>query len=165
MDIGLNYAVVPPSTLQEWLDCFDYMKTNKIDQDFLDQIENGSFEYDEKIKEHFQGHLVDTVNFLLEKYAKRFSRELNYSLELNDFADTYTLFLIFKRDISNCLFFNNLEFLRDEVRQELHQDIKNKMTDYWQDVILFLHQQTAEVNNDDLEDAIYLIKRIKLFPQ
>jgi hypothetical protein len=73
--------------------------------------------------------------------------------------------LIFKRDISNCLFFNNLEFLRDEVRQELHQDIKNKMTDYWQDVILFLHQQTAEVNNDDLEDAIYLIKRIKLFPQ
>ena len=123
-----NGSLPPPSTYQDWLDCFEFMKSNKIDQDIFSRVTAGTFDYEEKMKPGFQQHLLETVNFMLNKYSKRFSRNLNELVEFNEIADLPLLFQELKRDINYCLFFNDLDFLGEDFKNELRRSVEANMS-------------------------------------
>ena len=107
--------------------------------------------------------MVDTINVVLNKSVKRFVRDLNECIAFNELAQVDVLFKRLKKDISKTMFFLNLSFLSGEFKDELYTSITNQMTGFWDDTVGFLRQQAMDYSNSDLEDALFLIRRIRLF--
>ena len=107
--------------------------------------------------------MVDTINAVLNKSVKRFMRNLNECITFNELAQIDVLFKRLKKDTNKTLFFLNLSFLSSEFKAELYASITVQMTDFWNDTVGFLRQQAMDHSNSDLEDALFLISRIRLF--
>jgi len=164
MDILEQTGVKVPVTYQEWLDCLNMLeKTNAHNFEIYEALCSGIFSGTEVTKAALQKQIVDAINNILDNSAKRFTRNLNDSITFNELSQIELLFNRLKKDIKVTLFFENLAFLPKEFRNELSSSIKKQMLDFWNGTILFLHEQSLEYSNSDLEDALFLIKRIKLF--
>lgn len=153
-----------PATYQEWLICFDMMKDGSAsDNAVFESAKKGSFAGTEITSATLRRQLVETVNAVLDKSAKRFIKDLNDSITFNDFLQTELLFHRLKKAIHSTLFFAELSFLPPEFRSELEQSVKKQMSAFWNDIVNFLQEQSREFSNSELEDVIFLVKRIKLF--
>ena len=49
------------------------------------------------------------------------------------------------------------------VRSDLENSVKEQMSGFWEDTIKFLYEQSLEFSNSELEDVLFLVKRIRLF--
>lgn len=153
-----------PTTYQEWLDCFETMKHNPVSgSGVFDAVASGSFTGTEVTNGTMQKQVIETVNAILDKSAKRFIKELNESISFNDLSQIDVLFRHLKRDVEKSLFFENLFFLPKTFRVELSQSVKTQMQKFWDDTVRFLVDQSLEFSNSALEDALFLINRIHLF--
>ncbi|MBQ4557107.1 MAG: hypothetical protein IJA60_05625 [Clostridia bacterium] len=156
--------VKSPTTYQEWLDCFLMMKGNRTSRDkAFAAASTGTFCGSEATAVALQKQLVETVNAVLDRSAKRFIRDVNECISFNELLQINVLFRRFKNDVNNTLFFENLFFLPQNFRTELSESVKTQMTRFWNDTVGFLHDQSLEFLNSDLEDVLFLIKRIHLF--
>lgn len=153
-----------PSTYQNWLDCFERMKEVPLsgNGDF-DVLALGSFAGTGAMQTALERQMVDTINSVLNKSTKRFIRDLNECIAFNELAQVDVLFKRLKKDIHKTTFFLELSFLPSDFKNELYQSITDQMTDFWDDTIRFLRQQAMDYSNSDLEDALFLIRRIRLF--
>lgn len=164
--IGLRErpATAAPSTYQDWLDCFARMRELPLsgNRDF-EVLALGSFSGTSAMQAALERQMVDTINVVLNKSVKRFVRDLNECIAFNELAQVDVLFKRLKKDISKTMFFLNLSFLSGEFKDELYTSITNQMTGFWDDTVGFLRQQAMDYSNSDLEDALFLIRRIRLF--
>lgn len=153
-----------PSTYQDWLDCFARMKEVPLsgNGDF-EVLALGSFAGTSAMQAALERQMVDTINAVLNKSVKRFVRDLNECIAFNELAQVDVLFKRLKRDIHKTTFFLELSFLSSNFKNELYQSITDQMTGFWDDTICFLRQQAMDYSNSDLEDALFLIRRIRLF--
>lgn len=153
-----------PSTYQDWLDCFARMKEVPLsgNGDF-EVLALGSFAGTSAMQAALERQMVDTINAVLNKSVKRFVRDLNECIAFNELAQVDVLFKRLKRDIHKTTFFLELSFLSSDFKNELYQSITDQMTGFWDDTICFLRQQAMDYSNSDLEDALFLIRRIRLF--
>ena len=153
-----------PSTYQDWLDCFARMKEAPLsgNGDF-EVLALGSFAGTSAMQTALERQMVDTINAVLNKSVKRFVRDLNECIAFNELAQVDVLFKRLKRDIHKTTFFLELSFLSSDFKNELYQSITDQMTGFWDDTICFLRQQAMDYSNSDLEDALFLIRRIRLF--
>lgn len=157
-------AISAPSTYQEWLDCFLLMKELPLSSNGIYEVViSGSFSGSRAMQAALEQQMVDTINVVLNKSVKRFVRELNESITFNELDRAELLFKRLKKDIHKTLFFMQLSFLSGNFKTELYSSISVQMNGFWDDTITFLRKQALECSNSDLEDAIYLIRRIKLF--
>lgn len=153
----------PPSTYQDWLECLEAMKTGAGNAAAVEAAVRGSFNGSEATLAALQKQIIDTVNHILNKSAKRFVRDLNECLEFNDLTQIELLFLRLKKDVHRTLFFQSLIFLPADFRFELSDLVKKQMNGFWKDIVKSLYDQSLEISNSQLEDALFLIKRIHLF--
>ena len=153
-----------PSTYQDWLDCFARMRELPLsgNGDF-EVLALGVFSGTSAMQAALERQMVDTINAVLNKSVKRFMRNLNECITFNELAQIDVLFKRLKKDINKTLFFLNLSFLSSEFKAELYASITVQMTDFWNDTVGFLRQQAMDHSNSDLEDALFLISRIRLF--
>ena len=157
-------SVKAPTTYQEWLDCLVVLKgTNVYSTGVYDALVAGSFTGTDVTKAALQRQIVDSINAMLDNSAKRFIRNMNDSITFNELSQIELLFNRLKKDVKVALFFEPLEFLPTEFRNELSSSVRKQMSDFWNDTVHFLYEQSLEYSNSDLEDALFLIKRIKLF--
>lgn len=153
-----------PTTYQEWLTCFEKMKSGSVAGDeAFDAASNGSFVGSDLTRNALQSQIIETVNAVLDKNVKRFIRDLNESIAFNELSGTVLLFKRLKKDVHKSLFFAKLSFLPEDFRQELEKSVKEQMNGFWEDTITFLQNQLLDFSNSDLEDALFLVKRIRLF--
>ena len=153
-----------PSTYQDWLDCFARMKEVPLSGNGdLEVLALGSFAGTSAMQAALERQMVDTINAVLNKSVKRFVRDLNECIAFNELAQVDVLLKRLKRDIHKTTFFLELSFLSSDFKNELYQSITDQMTGFWDDTICFLRQQAMDYSNSDLEDALFLIRRIKLF--
>lgn len=153
-----------PTTYQDWLDCFETMKHNPVSGNgVFEAVAAGSFTGTGATNSAMQKQVVETVNAILDKSAKRFIKELNESISFNELSQVDVLFRRLKRDVENSLFFENLFFLPKTFRKELSESVKTQMQKFWDDTVRFLYEQSLEFSNSELEDVLFLIKRIHLF--
>ncbi len=156
----------PPTSYEEWLDCFDLLKTcSFLDKEVFEIISRGSFVIKGYIAFQFKQKLVDTINEMLNMRIKQFLKELNMYLSLNDLSDIAPLFIKFRNEVRKCLFFLDLDFLDDKFKRDLESSIRTQTEQFWIDTIVFLKKQTLEHTNSDLEDSLFQINRLKLFTQ
>lgn len=165
MSIAAEHAAIKaPCTYQDWLACFDRMKNaSDADAEVFDAACMGVFTGSEQTKIALQRQLVETVNAFLEKRVKRFLRSLNENIAFNELPQTELLFKRLKRDVERSLFFTKLTFLPQSYRAELEASVKEQMSGFWDNTVSFLRKQSLEVCNAELEDVLFLVKRIRLF--
>jgi hypothetical protein len=159
----VNIPVLPPKTYSEWLEYFNYLKSNRFDNTHVSILKKGSLQSDEQLIVRFQNQLTNLLNTLLEKKTKKFIKEFNYLIECNEMSGLVLLFKRFQKDVICCLFFDELEFLSDDIKLQLSKAVRTRISEFIRDVIRHLKRQTLECNNSELEDALYQIKRIKIF--
>jgi hypothetical protein len=153
-----------PYTYQQWLDCFMLMKQQPLSSaEPYEAAASGSFSGTPAMQAALQQQMVDTINVVLNRSIKRFVRELNECITFNELDRAEFLFKRLKKDIHKTLFFMQLSFLSADFKTELYSSISVQMNGFWDDTIGFLRKQAVEYENSDLEDAIYLVRRIKLF--
>lgn len=157
-------AAAAPTTYQDWLDCFARMKEVPLaGNSELAVLARGSFTGTSTMQAALERQMADAINTVLNKSVKRFVRELNECIAFNELAQIDVLFKRLKKDINKTTFFLDLSFLSNEFKKELYQSITDQMTSFWNDTIRFLRQQAMEYSNSDLEDTLFLIRRIRLF--
>lgn len=165
MSLTTEHAVIKvPTTYQDWLICFDMMKNGSgADNEVFDAACKGSFVGSDLTKNALQKQIVETVNALLDKSVKRFIRNLNENIAFNELSQTELLFKRLKKDVAKSLFFTELTFLPKSFRNELEDSVKEQMSNFWKDTIKFLYDQSLEFSNSELEDVLFLVRRIRLF--
>ena len=154
----------PPSSYQEWLDCFARMKEAPLSaaQDF-EAAASGTFNGSPAMLAALERQLIDTVNALLDRCTRRFIRHLNGCLADGAYEQLELFFRRLRSDVQRVLFFRSLTFLPEEFRCELYHGVQKQTCDFWQGTLRFLQAQTEEAPMPDLEDALFLIRRMKLF--
>jgi len=45
----------------------------------------------------------------------------------------------------------------------IEESVKTQMIIFWNDTVAFLHKQTVDFFNPELEDSLFLIRRMRLF--
>lgn len=165
MSISLGLPPIkPPSTYQDWLIYFDIMKHGSgIDSDVYDALCMGSFVGSDLTRNALQKQIVETVNAVLDKGVKRFNRNFNENIAFNELSQTEVLFKRLKKDVLMSLFFTRLTFLPKDFRSELEDSVKVEMTRFWETTMKFLYDQSLEFSNPELENLLFLVKKIKLF--
>ena len=162
--IAERTQVKAPTNYPQWLECLEAMKSGPVSgNDAFEAAATGSFAGTEVTLAALQKQLVETVNTLLDKSAKRFLRRINEAICFNDLSQMDVLFRHLKRDVHQTLFFEGLSFLPEPFRAELAQSVREQMQKFWDDTVKFLRDQTLENPNSQLEDVLFLIKRIHLF--
>ncbi len=163
---GLNgqEQVKAPSAYQEWIDCLNLLKKRDVKSaEVYEALTAGSFAGTDTTLAALQRQILETVNASLDISAKRFIGKMNECIAFNELEQMDLLFHRLKRDIKVALFFEKLSFLPDTYRSELADSVKKQMADFWDRTVKFLYEQSVEFSNSDLEDALFLIKRIKIF--
>ena len=151
-----------PATYQEWLSCLEQMKGRNGREAFA-AAAHGSFAGSELTLGALQKQIVETVNALLDQSVKRFLRRLNESIAFNELAQTELLFKRLRKSVHEILFFEELAFLPEAFRASLSEAVKTQMGAFWNKTVRFLEEQSLEFSNSQLEDALFLIRRIRLF--
>ena len=156
----------PPATYEDWLDRFDLLRSGfTVDSRVTAAIAGGSLISSGYISQQFQHKLEETINEMLNNRIARFLKELNMLISLNELSDIVPLFVRLRNEVNKCLFFTGLSFLDEDFRRELEESAKTQMERFWNDTVMFLRGQTLEFHNTDLEDSLFLIRRIDLFPE
>lgn len=164
MNAWEHTTIKAPATYQEWLDCLSVLKgTNVNVSGVYEAMYNGSFSGTDLTKSALQRQIIESVNAMLDNSAKRFIKNMNDSITFNDLSQMELLFKRLKKDVRVSLFFENLEFLPKEYRYELSYSIKRQMSEFWNETTNYLYEQSLDYSNSELEDALFMIKRIKLF--
>ena len=158
--------LAPPTTYEDWLVCFDFLKSSpSVDNSIAMTIAKGSFVNRGYIAAQFHQKLTDTINEMLNKRIARFLKDLNMLISFNELSDIVPLFVKLRDEVDKCLFFRELDFLDKEIKRELEQSIKTQVEKFWNDTVNFLKRQTLEFSNEELEDSLFLIRRIRLFAE
>lgn len=158
--------VAAPSAYQDWLILFEFLKTKAaLEADALELLSQGTFTGSRQMMTAFHNQLTDTINEMLNKRIKVFIKELNLLIELNELADIVPLFRQLRNELQRCLFFKRLWFLDEEVRTALTASVEGQVIEFWSNTVRFLQKQNLEYHHAELEDALFLINRIRLFDQ
>ena len=155
---------VPPTTYEDWLNCFDRLKMgSSSDSGIVMTIARGSFINRGYIAHRFQRELADTITEMLNNRTARFLKDLNMLISLNELSDIVPLFVKLRNEVNRCLFFCDIKFLDKTIKAELEESVKTQMITFWNDTVAFLHKQTMDFFNPELEDSLFLIRRMRLF--
>lgn len=153
--------IYPPQTYSEWLKTFEYFKEYELTEEDASILRQGVLEVDTYIVNLFQNQLVAFLNFVISKKLKKFNKELNFMIEVNDFIGISRLLKKLKIDFINLTFYHNLTFVKKETREELSLQLNNEMTKYFKDLSLFF-----EINgqtNREYINVLYDMKKLALF--
>lgn len=158
---NISYA---PKNYADWLICFDILKSRIIDKDELEFLKNGTCGDIETTISYFETGLIKTINLMIQKYIVHFKREINLCAIFNDYESMQRPYIVFAQRISSCLFFTELDFLRNDFRNELLCSVTQEITRLWRSMVESLYFQCVD-GDSMLEDQLLMIKRIKLFPE
>ena len=154
----------PPVTYEDWLNCFNILKqTSTISDAEIVSISKGFFAEKDYICVQFHQNLAETVNLMINNRTAVFIKNLEKLISFNEISGITSLFVKLRNEINRCLFFTQLDFLDKDFKQELERSLKAQTQKFWTDILAHLHKESLEFSNPDLEDSLFLIRRIKLF--
>jgi len=159
-EVGLT----PPATYEQWLRCFDLLRlSTSVDSSVAMTIANGSLAGKGYIIEKFHQKLADTITEMLNKRFAWFVKDLNMLLNFNELLDIAPLFVKLRNQLEICLVLTRLSFLEADIQASLALSVRTQAQKFWGETVGFLQRQSVEVDSSDLNDSLFLIRRINLF--
>lgn len=160
-----EYAPItaPPRSYYEWLKCFDALSSRTVGADEFSLLMQGECVDADRSIEYLEEQLVRTINAMIQRYIHMFNREIDMYASQGDYDGLYLSFCKLAGKFRHCLFFRSLEFMSTDFREELSRSVESELSAFWQRVIRSLYLQCMEQNDFQMEDQIYMIRRIRLF--
>jgi hypothetical protein len=149
----------PPQSYQDWLNCFEIIIENNLGAENLKIIKAGKLTGGPEVLLLFQRQLAVMLNVLLGQKIIKFTKQLNQLLECNESESIIILFKRFNKDLRDCLFFVDLQFIPEAEKTQLAQSVSGQLREFQQKVIKYL-KLSAKKNND--YDLFYTLRQIKL---
>ena len=110
----------------------------------------------------FIRELEETVNFLLNRACRRFSRDLREVGEAGELEEIPLLARRFRREVRGVLFIKRLTFLDGDYRRELENAIRQQLEGTWQSFYRGLQRQAEQTPSAMLEDLIFSLRGFRL---
>ncbi len=157
----MSQFIYPPTTYAEWIKTFDFFKEYDIQEEDTSILRQGKLEKDSYITSLFQNQLISFLNYVISRKLKKFNKELNFMIEVNDFIGISRLLRKIKDDFVNLTFYQNLEFVSRQTIIDLSEQITNEMSKYFKDLSLFF-----EINgqtNREYVNVLYDMKKLAFF--
>ena len=152
-----------PEYYADWTVWFRTMKCRNLNRSELELLRlgvcmdlAGSLEYLEK-------QTAETLEVMLNRCYRLFRKDLTDIEIYNDTGALYTAFQKLAGRFSQCSFFMQMTFLPQEFRTELLDALRKEACSFWEKRITDLRKLCMEEGNSELEDQLYLIRRIRLF--
>lgn len=163
----MNYSCInvqkAPSTYQEWLVCFSVLKSNAgASQHVSDLIESSCFHGDKYLMDAFYQQLTETINVMLDVRVNGFLQEINHCIEYNECEEMVRCLRSLDGRLEECLFYTRLKFLDSSVKSKLTKSIKQQISEFWEELMLFFEDKAASSGNSALEDVLYYANRMRL---
>lgn len=151
----------PPRDYQQWLACFNHLRSFPMDAEVLRLMEQGELNrLDRRMTDQFLTRLDELVRQLLRAHIDRFMKDLDQLLESGDLEGLEIRAGRFSRRLGQCLFFEQVAFLPDDTRRQLSEGYRTQIHAFWQRLVRALEQQAEDARSGDLEELAYRIRRI-----
>lgn len=154
-----------PGTYQEWLECLSDLKTHKVDGYHLQIIGEGTLSCSTDMLRKLEERIADTVSEMANHRINRFVKRMNQLLAFGEVQELPLLFRHFRKEIMECFFFKNISFISKDAKEEIELQLQGQIGSFWKDMIDFLRKAAEEDESCELEDSLFLIGRIILFPE
>ena len=154
----------PPVLYSEWAEYLDILQKNpSCDAELIEAVRSGSFTGTGASLSSLMHRIVDTLNCMADRCVNSFLRKFRECLEFNEINDLHLLFKRLKSDTDDLFFFDELDFISSDLREELEKSVKKQIGDFWNCTVKTLYVRLQEQPDTDLEYALLLIKNIELF--
>lgn len=162
----MNCADKPPERYEEWLACLQALHEHPWEARLLcERMRRGVFQgASSSLLPSFQRRVLECVNRMLDQAVAHFSHQCQEILETADFSMLDLLFQHLAAQIRQALFFCELGFLPEEFRRSTELSLRERMTVFWNGTLRTLQGEAMENGALELEDALWAIRRIRLFP-
>lgn len=155
--VVLNRA---PSTYQEWIDCFAYIRSHPNDRAYLVKLSDGSFHGDSQMLDMYLRRLDDTLREMISARITRFLAQIDELFAENDLDGVEVLSVRFCRDISACFFFKELSGIPQKQKTEFADGFSEQLQQFWSRLIREMKLQAEEHRNDELEELAFRLARL-----
>lgn len=153
----------PPTSYNEWIDCFNQLNNALLDKSSALILGRGSCVAYNQVKSYLHSEMQKAVNIIIKEYVNELNREIAKYSEFNEINNLHIPFIRFAAKIENSLFFINLDFIDSSFKKELYESVISETNRFWNDIVLSFRRQALETGNDIIEEEYYRISRIKLF--
>lgn len=152
-----------PENYQEWAAYLKRLEANEGVFLSAGEIESGSLKDGADAMQKLERRIVETVNRMMNRSVKRFTKQINEALEWGE-ADSLLFYARrFKGQIGSCLFFRHMRFLPGEFRDELLEQACAQTFEVFGKIIKELRRIQEESQNDELDDVLYGLGRLRIF--
>ena len=148
----------------EWLACLDlFRKAPENISDIERLLRAGSFTGSKTVLVSLEQQIMDAINAMLNQAASHLSDTVTVCFEDNCFYGLVRSYKSFKKAVSSSVFFDDLEFLPEKFRKELHDSIESQMRGFEKSFKKHLKDEAIEKPNSEFESAVIMIDIIRLF--
>lgn len=133
----MSVFIYPPTTYNEWLNAFNHFKELELTEDDANILRQGKLENDPYVVNLFQKQLVGFLNFAISNKLKRFNKDINFMIEINDYIGISKIMKKLKKDLLNLTFYKYLEFVGKETRNNFSNQICAELIKYFKDLALY----------------------------
>lgn len=149
-----------PTTYQEWLDCFAYVKVHPNDNIGFSLLRKGTLRCDSYILDAFLQRMDETVGDVLNKRISNFLSQVSELFEEGDFEGVEMLATRFWASTSECFFFENLDCISSRQKMQFRDGYLRQLKCFWANFIRELEKDADEYRNIILEDLFFQLSRL-----
>lgn len=153
----------PPVCYSDWLKCFERLRTGSASREEMLLLKEGECNDAGATIVYYEDQLVKTENEMMIKFFHRFSDRLSMLMAYGEYEQLFEPFRTLARQLEGCLFFEKLDFMSDEFRQELKNSVIANALDNWRRSVRQIEKACMDGNSTILEDQLYMIRKIRLF--
>ena len=149
-------------TYRQWQDYFLRLRQGECSLRELETADFGDPRLSGAAMDGFIRELEETVNVLLNRACRRFSRDLREVGETGELEEIPLLARRFRREVRGVLFIKRLTFLDGDYRRELEKAIRQQLEGTWQSFYRGLQRQAEQTPSAMLEDLIFSLRGFRL---
>ena len=149
-----------PTTYQEWLDCFSYVKAHPADYIELRRLRGGRLACDPYILDKFLQRLDETVGEVLNRGISAFLSRVGEAFEEGDFDGAEILASRFWKMAAESFFFEDLDCISPEQRETLRSGYLRQLGQFWEQFLAHLEREAEESRQDALDELVFRLRRL-----
>lgn len=149
-----------PQTYQQWLECLQQLERQPWNRELLTLVRQGRYEGNPS--ETFLTRVSDSVSVMLSGCTRRFLRELDQALSDSEPDMAVLLAVRLRRNVEQCLFYRDLNFLSREYIQTLDEGFEGQLQAFWKDFLSQLNRSARDSMDPRFEDMVLELRRISI---
>lgn len=154
--------VQTPGTYQQWIELLNQMEKSRNIAPYAAALQKGTLHCPEQVRHRMEDRVLSTVNMILRRTTRWYTRKINEALEDGDYAGLTVQFYRLRRDIASLRFYRYVSFLGGGFIAELDRQVLSETERYWDHLLSSLKEMASETYNSLLEEELLQIQRIRL---